>query len=68
MSATRVVTDERRAFFTPKTLAAYLALSERTVRQMLADRQIPSYKVAGVRRIDPVDVDAYLAAHRDDRR
>jgi len=59
---------EQRPFFTPKTLAAYLCLSERTVRQLLAERRIASYKVAGARRIDPVDVEAYLAAHRDDRR
>jgi excisionase family DNA binding protein len=54
-------------FFTPKTLAAYLNLSERTVRQMLADRAIASYRVAGARRIDKTDVDAYLARHRDER-
>ncbi len=45
-SAIHVVT-ERKGFFTPKTLAAYLALSERTVRQLLADSAIPSYRIAG---------------------
>ena len=59
------VATERRAFFTPKTLAAYLALSERTVRQMLADHVIPSYVIGGARRIDPADVDAYLERCRD---
>jgi hypothetical protein len=36
--------DQRvlRPFFTPRTLAAYLALSERTVRMMLAEGRIPS--------------------------
>lgn len=68
MSALRVVEDERRPFFTPKTLAAYLTLSERTVRQMLADRRIASYKVEGQRRVDPADVEAYLARNRDDAR
>jgi excisionase family DNA binding protein len=63
MSAVTVIT-ERRAFFTPKTLAAYLAVSERTVRQMLADAVIPSYRIEGSRRIDPGDVDAYLATRR----
>lgn len=33
---------ERRAFFTPKTLALYLSVSERTVRSMLASGRIPS--------------------------
>lgn len=61
-----VVEQERRAFFTPRTLADYLALSERTVRSMLAEHRIPSYKVEGARRIDPRDVDAYLARRRDD--
>jgi excisionase family DNA binding protein len=62
--AIRVVT-ERQAFFTPRTLAAYLALSERTVRQLLADSAIPSYRIAGSRRIDPTDVDEYLRRCRD---
>ena len=61
----RVTDLERRAFFTPKTLAAYLSLSERTVRSMLANGRIPSYRVEGARRIDPADVDRYLAAHRE---
>jgi excisionase family DNA binding protein len=60
----RVTDLERRAFFTPKTLALYLAISERTVRSMLASGRIPSYRVEGARRIDPADVDAYLAEHR----
>jgi excisionase family DNA binding protein len=59
------VRSERRAFFTPKTLAQYLALSERTVRQMLAERVVPSYLIGGARRIDPADVDAYLAERRE---
>jgi excisionase family DNA binding protein len=60
----RVTGQERRAFFTPKTLAQYLALSERTVRSMLADGKIASYRVEGARRIDPSDVDSYLARRR----
>ena len=59
------VVTERRGFFTPKTLAAYLALSERTVRQLLADSAIPSYRIAGSRRIDPRDVDNYLRRCRN---
>lgn len=67
--AVRVVA-ERRAFFTPKTLAQYLALSERTVRDMLARKPdrgpiIPSYLIQGSRRVDPADVDAYLARCKD---
>jgi excisionase family DNA binding protein len=66
MSAVTVVT-ERRAFFTPKTLAQFLAVSERTVRSMLAKGTIPSYLIEGSRRIDPADVDAYLSGCRDRR-
>jgi excisionase family DNA binding protein len=60
----RLAQDERRAFFTPKTLAEYLAVSERTVREMLSKGVIPSYRVAGTRRIKPDDVDAYLERNR----
>ena len=56
---------ERRAFFSPRALATYLDLSERTVRQMLADGVIPSYRFGGARRIDPADVDAYVARNRE---
>lgn len=41
---------DRRAFFTPRSLAAYRALSERTVRQMLADGVIRSYLTGSARR------------------
>ena len=61
----RVTGQERRAFFTPKTLAQYLSLSERTVRSMLAAGKIASYRVEGARRIDPTDVDSYLARRRE---
>ena len=61
----RVTELERRAFFTPRALAQHLALSERTVRSMLAAGTFTSYRVEGTRRIDPADVDAYLAERRD---
>ena len=67
MSTAIHLVTERQGFFTPKTLAAYLALSERTVRQLLADSAIPSYRIAGSRRIDPRDVDNYLRRCRDGR-
>lgn len=72
MSAVRVLervidTEPRQPFFTPKTLACYLSLSERTIRQMIADRTIASYRVAGQRRISAEDVDRYLASRRDER-
>ena len=56
-----------RPFFTPKTLADYLALSERTIRELIRNREIPSYKISGARRVDPADVDSYLEDRREDR-
>jgi excisionase family DNA binding protein len=67
VSALRVVTEDRRPFFTPKTLAEFLAISERSVWHLLTTRKIASYKVAGSRRVAAEDVDAYLAVHRDER-
>jgi excisionase family DNA binding protein len=63
----RVPDQERAPFFTPKTLAAYLALSESTIRAMLQRGTIPSYRIEGARRVAAGDVDAYLARRRDER-
>lgn len=60
--------EERRPFFTPKTLAAYLSISDRTARQLIADRVLPSVKIAGVRRIPAEAVDRYIAEHTDEAR
>ena len=65
VTALRVGKQELRPFFTPKGLAEYLSISERTVRDMLSKERIPSYKVEGQRRIDPADVDRYLARNRN---
>ena len=65
MSAVRIAKQELRPFFTPKGLADYLSISERTVREMLSKQRIPSYKVEGQRRIDPADVERYLARNRN---
>jgi len=67
VSAVRIAKQELRPFFTPKSLAEYLSISERTVRDMLSKERIPSYKVEGQRRIDPVDVEKYLARNRNGR-
>jgi excisionase family DNA binding protein len=66
--ATAIGAGGRRALLTPRGLAEYLSLSERTVRELLRTGELPSYKVAGARRIDPDDVDAWLAARRRERR
>jgi excisionase family DNA binding protein len=68
MSAIRVVEPEQRPFYTPKSLAERLAVDRKTVRRMLKEGEIPSYSIRGAVRIDPDDVDSYLARRRSDRR
>jgi excisionase family DNA binding protein len=67
VNTVRIARQEFRPFFTPKGLAEYLSISERTVREMLSKQRIPSYKVEGQRRIDPADVEKYLARNRNGR-
>ncbi len=54
------------AFFTERSLAAYLAVSDRTIRNWIKRGELPSYKLGAARRIDPADVDAFLAQRRDE--
>lgn len=60
----RVVT-ERQAFFTTATLAEYLSLSERYVRELVMSGEIPSYTFGRARRINPADVDLWLKQRRE---
>lgn len=57
--------NDPRPFLTPKALARHLSVSERQMRRMLAEGEIPSYRIGGSRRIDPADVDEYLRRRRD---
>jgi excisionase family DNA binding protein len=54
------------AFFTERTLATYLAVSDRTIRNWIRRGELPSYKLGASRRIDPADVEDFLARHRDE--
>lgn len=54
------------AFFTERSLAAYLAVSDRTIRNWIRRGELPSYKLGAARRINPADVDAFLAQRRDE--
>lgn len=54
------------AFFTERSLAAYLAVSDRTIRNWIRRGELPSYKLGAARRIDPADVESFLASHRDE--
>lgn len=53
-------------FFTERTLAAYLSVSDRTIRNWIRRGELPSYKLGAARRIDPADVEDFLARHRDE--
>jgi excisionase family DNA binding protein len=52
-------------FFTERTLAAYLAVSDRTIRNWIRRGELPSYKLGASRRIHPADVDTFLAQRRE---
>jgi excisionase family DNA binding protein len=56
----------RPKFFTERTLADFLAVSDRTVRNWIRRGDLPSYKLGAARRIDPADVEVFLARHRDE--
>ncbi|MDB5693552.1 MAG: Helix-turn-helix domain [Alphaproteobacteria bacterium] len=54
------------AFFTERSLASFLAVSDRTIRNWIRRGELPSYKLGASRRIDPADVEDFLARHRDE--
>lgn len=54
------------SFFTERTLADYLAVSDRTIRNWIRRGDLPSYKLGAARRIDPADVEVFLSRHRDE--
>jgi excisionase family DNA binding protein len=53
-------------FFTERTLADFLSVSDRTIRNWIRRGELPSYKLGAARRIDPADVEDFLARHRDE--
>ena len=53
-------------FFTERSLASYLAVSDRTVRNWIRRGELPSYKLGAARRIDPADVEHFLARNREE--
>jgi excisionase family DNA binding protein len=53
VNATRTLLDVRHA-------AAFLAVSVRTLRKLLAARTLPWFKIVGCVRVDQADLDAFL--------
>jgi excisionase family DNA binding protein len=58
--------SRKPSFFTERTLADFLAVSDRTIRNWIRRGELPSYKLGAARRIDPTDVEDFLARHRDE--
>jgi len=57
--------SSKPGFFTERTLADFLSVSDRTIRNWIRRGELPSYKLGAARRIDPADVEDFLARHRD---
>ncbi|HEX8743601.1 MAG TPA: helix-turn-helix domain-containing protein [Thermoleophilaceae bacterium] len=55
----------RRPLLTPRDVAEQLQISRSTLYEMLRRGELPSYKIAGARRIDPDDLDRYLTEQRE---
>ena len=68
MAVIRVADRDDRRFFTVRSLAEKLEVSERTVRNWMKSGELASYRLGDARRIDPADVDSFLAARRETRR
>jgi excisionase family DNA binding protein len=67
VTAIRVRTDEEEPFYSVHSLAQKLAISDRTVRDMLNRGELPCYRIGPQRRIDPADVRRWLAERREQR-
>lgn len=53
------------SFFTVASLAEYLDVSERTVREWIGTGELASYRLGGCRRIAAADVDQFLQNGRE---
>ena len=52
------------SLLTIEAVADYLSVSPRTVRRLIADRDLRCVQVGGQKRIDPKDLEAYLKANK----
>lgn len=67
MSAIRIAAPAEEPFYSVASLAKKLAVSDKTVREMLNRGEIPCYRIGAQRRIDPADVKRWLDARREHR-
>jgi len=61
------INTDRDAWFTEQSLASWLRISDRKVRQWVAEGRLHSYKLDGCRRFHPDDVDRFVAQFMDRR-
>jgi excisionase family DNA binding protein len=61
------IDSELQAWFTEESLATWLRISDRKIRQWVAEGRLPSYKLDGCRRFHPDDVASFVAQFRDAR-
>lgn len=67
MNGIRVRDNAEEPFYTVGGIAKKLAISERTVREMLNRGEIPCYRIGPQRRIDPADFRRWLEQRRERR-
>lgn len=65
MSAISVQKLQVSPFYSVKTLADRLGISERTIRSMIASGRLASYRIEGSVRISSEDVEHYLEEARE---
>jgi excisionase family DNA binding protein len=63
VAALRAERDER-PLLSPKELATRLGISDRTARSMIESGRMPSLKIGGLTKVEPAEVDAYLARQK----
>lgn len=63
----KVADADRRPFFTARSLAEYLSVSTKTIRNWTRAGRLPHYRFGDAVRYDPADLDSFVASHRDER-
>ena len=67
VTAIRVSDPVEEPFYSVASLAKKLALSERTIRDVLKRGELPCYRIGAQLRVDPADLKRWLEARRERR-
>jgi len=65
VSGSTVGAKPREGLLTVRQVAAYLSVSERTVRRLIATGQLRCIRIGRLTRIDPGDVSRWLSARKE---